>query len=392
MGITNGVIAVDSLRILHLCSDYAKQRLYAELFSNLSLKGLKQYVYIPVRSEEEIGKNRLLEVANIEFQYSNILKKYHRLLFRSKIRTIFKDINTYTDISKYSLVHAHFLYSDGAVARAIHKSTGVPYIVTVRNTDVNAFMKWRKDLRWICWDIIRNASQIIFLSPAYRRLVVKMVPGDIASKIENFSSVIPNGVDDLWFKEPDFTHRAQNASLRLLYVGDFSSNKNVLNTMKAARLVNDRFPITLTLVGGGGSDSDFISKLLLSPEWSFVTVVNRIEDRIALREIYRCHDIFVMPSFFETFGLSYIEALSQGLPVIHSKGQGIDGYFLEDNISQAVDPNSPAAIAGGILTLAGRLPALRRRCLQAVKRFTWDEISWSYSDIYRNAFLSSRIP
>jgi glycosyltransferase involved in cell wall biosynthesis len=384
MGIVNGLRRIDSQRILHLCSDYAKQKLYAELFSHLALKGLKQYVYVPVRSAGEIDKNRILEGANIEFQYSNILKKYHRLLFRSKIQTIFRDVNKYTDISKYSLVHAHFLYSDGAVARAINKSTGVPYIVTIRNTDVNAFMRWRKDLSWICWDIIQNASKIIFLSPAYRRLVLKMVPADIVLKIEKCSAVIPNGIDDFWLQEPELTEQAPDSPLRLLYVGDFSKNKNILNTVKAARIVNERLPITLTLVGGGGSDADSIAKSLLRPEWSFVTVVNRIENRIALLKTYRCHDIFVMPSFFETFGLSYIEALSQGLPIIHSKGQGVDGYFLENDISQAVDPNNPAAIADSILMLAMRLPDLRRKCLQVVKPFAWDEITRSYIEIYRD--------
>ena len=39
--------------------------------------------------------------------------------------------------------------------------------------------------------------------------------------------------------------------------------------------------------------------------------------------IYRENDIYVMPSIIETFGLVYAEAMSQGLPVIYTRGQGL---------------------------------------------------------------------
>lgn len=47
-------------------------------------------------------------------------------------------------------------------------------------------------------------------------------------------------------------------------------------------------------------------------------------------------DIFVMVSHSETFGLVYIEALSQGLPILYTRGQGIDGT-LKEKIGEAAD-------------------------------------------------------
>ena len=41
------------------------------------------------------------------------------------------------------------------------------------------------------------------------------------------------------------------------------------------------------------------------------------------------HQIFAMPSFNETFGLVYIEALSQNLPILYTKSEGIYKYFEE---------------------------------------------------------------
>ena len=44
-----------------------------------------------------------------------------------------------------------------------------------------------------------------------------------------------------------------------------------------------------------------------------------------------------MPSFPETFGLVYVEAMSQGLPIIYTKGQGIDGYFEDGKVGYPVN-------------------------------------------------------
>jgi len=44
-----------------------------------------------------------------------------------------------------------------------------------------------------------------------------------------------------------------------------------------------------------------------------------------------------MPSITETFGLVYAEALSQGLPVLYTRGQGFDRQFEEGEVGYAVD-------------------------------------------------------
>lgn len=374
-------VAVDNPGILHICSDYAKQRLYSELFSSLSALGMQQFVYVPVRSAVEIGKYRL-DDDELSFRYAQVLRKYHRLLFRLKISTVFDDINRNVDLEQFGLVHAHFLYSDGAVARAIQHRSGIPYVVSVRNTDLNFFMKWRPDLRRICWDILRHASKVSFLSPAYMERMSELVPAEIRDILRSKAIVIPNGLDSLWLEHGMNPERPVASTLRVLYVGDFSANKNILNTMKAVRLVSQEVPVTLTLVGGGGDQEEVLRQQLKSGAWPFVTHLDRIDDRLRMRDTFRSHDIFVMPSLLETFGLVYIEALSQGLPVVHSRGQGVDGYFPEGEIAASVDPHSPAAIAAGILALAKRLPATRPRCVAAATRFAWPDIAMRYQDLY----------
>lgn len=372
---------MQNLRVLHICSDYAKQRLYRNLVVALDGQKIEQIVYVPVRSEREINNNLPIECTDIQFRFAHVLRLYHRVFFRSKVAAVVADLMNNIDVEKCALIHAHFLFSDGAVARRLQRKFGTPYIVAVRNTDINVFMKYRPDLRWLCWDILRNAAQVVFLSPLYEAKLKGMVPPDLRADLDKKSRVIPNGLDHYWLENTNSEERFHN-ELRLLYVGDFSRNKNIMGSIEATGLLNEGTPTTLTLAGDGGDGEQMVDDLLAREECAFVSRIGRIDDHVQLRAIYGAHDILVMPSFFETFGVTYVEALSQGLPVVHSRGQGVDGYFPEGSVAEAVDPSDPVSIVEGIRKLSERLPGLREQCVHESQRFGWDLISGNYKDLY----------
>ena len=50
------------------------------------------------------------------------------------------------------------------------------------------------------------------------------------------------------------------------------------------------------------------------------------------------NDLFIMPSLNETFGLVFIEALTQNLPIIYTIHEGVYGYFEDNKYGVAVNP------------------------------------------------------
>ena len=128
--------------ILHICSGYSQQKLYRELILELSKNGIKQTVYVPVRSVSEIGKYDITGIGNVKVIYSHILFNKHRLLYYLKIRTVLADIEKHVYLNAIDIVHAHFLFSDGGVAYKIKSKYSIPYLATIRNTDVNVFFKY----------------------------------------------------------------------------------------------------------------------------------------------------------------------------------------------------------------------------------------------------------
>ena len=356
------------------------------MVTSLENSGLKaQFVYVPVRSNSELSARRNEKLSHTQYRISKVLHPHHRLFFRRKISAVASDLISAVRVGDYSLIHSHFLFSDGAVALQLNKTFGLPYVVAVRNTDVNVFLKYRPDLRSIGYEILRKASAIIFISPCYREHLFKKIPPQVVQRIDQKTHIVPNGISSFWLQEPLSLAPRPDTALRLLYVGDFSKNKNVPNTIRAAEMVREKMEVQLTLVGGGRSGSADVLSMLESGRYPWIDYRGRIDDKGELAAVYRAHDIFVMPSFKETFGVVYIEALSQGLPIVHSEKQGVDGYFEAGTVAEAAKPDDPQDIAQKIALLAGRLDEVRGLCHEQARRFDWNRVAATYLNIYRAA-------
>ena len=339
-------------------------------------------MFVPVRSAAELSRQPPDEPGVLTHTYRRTLRPFHRIFFRTKIRSIYQEMLRSIDVSQFELIHAHTLYSDGAVALRLQKRFNIPYVVAVRNTDLNVFTRFRPDLRWIAHATLREASRVVFLSPAYRKQFLSRLDRPLREEVERKSIVLANGLNSFWLETFSRPTRGSGSQLRILYVGQFSDNKNLHNVLRATALIARRTPVELTLVGGGGAGDGHIRKAIATERYPFARIHGRVDDPVELRSLYRDHDVFVMPSFKETFGVAYIEALSQGLPIVHSRGQGVDGFFPPGTVSEAVDPSSIDSIAKGIESLASRLERVRPVCVREARNFSWDSIALRYKELY----------
>jgi L-malate glycosyltransferase len=373
--------------ILHISNDFTYQHLYDQLVLHNSNHGMTQYIFSPIRLNSGSDWERP-NIRRAKFYIERIISPLHRIFFRRKISIIKRSIENKIDLECIDITHAHTLYSDGAVALRLKRLYGIPYIVAFRNTDLNAFMKYRPDLKLIGNDVIKEAEKIIFLSPVYRDKLCQQVSPFIREIINKNGVVVPNGVREGWLtnnpKSGDIIVNC-NKKIQILYVGDMSKNKNLLNLLESVYILSSSLSVHLTVVGGSEIDADN-NGLFNVLGRDMTTFLGRVEEESELRSIYREHDIFVMPSYTETFGIVYIEALSQGLPIVHSKGHGVDGLFKDNTVSEVADPYSPNDIARAVLTLLDRLctdKSLPSLCISESKRFNWEEISKKYVEIYR---------
>lgn len=337
------------MKILHLCSYYVGSKVYRNLFEELALKDevLTQNVFVPIRDVAQIGNNKT-EKAGIELHYVKCLSWATRCFFLIKLlilRGAFKRYQCQSDVlGLCDVVHAHTLYSDGYLAYVINRVYGTPYVITIRTTDVSVFEKYLPHWRLLTRRVIRNAKCLIFLSNGHRVRIEKTYAGDLPKLI-----FMPNGVDPYWIGHALLKKdRVRAGTTSAIYVGEISQNKNIekaIYAFFAGRYTNEaRF----TIIGGTYQAYKNVYAQLPDELLERVIFLERTEDKDLIRQHLRASDILIMPSVMETFGLVYLEAVSQCTPVVYSMGQGVDGLYPEGYIGFNCDPNEITSITAAI--------------------------------------------
>jgi len=369
--------------ILHLANDFNHTKVHKELYSHLDCLYIRQIVFIPLRKEQHIGDNHFDFVTNdSEFVYSDRLKKYHKFFFKNKISFLYNNLLKKINISKLSLSHATTLFSDGAIAYKLFKYHNIPYIVTVRNTDIFTFFKYRKDLIPLALKILYNASKIVFVSESNRRAFNNL--SFIKKHYSNFSprvEVINNGINNYWLSNKESYEKSNSLqNYRFLFIGRFDKNKNIENLiygMEKFMNYNKEVKLQLDVVGGNGAMHNKVVRLISSKKWiNFHGIIN---DKTELKKIFKSVDFFSLISFYETFGLVYLEALSQGKPILFTEGQGVDFTFVF-RVGEKVNPRSIDDISKKIkLLVDSKYQQINNIDFNV---FMWKNIAKKYSEIY----------
>ncbi len=369
------------MKILHINSYYLAGKFYKHLYDSQVKQSLDVSVYVPVPDNIDCDDRNYGAYTLISKNHTN----YDRFLFSLKHSKILKDIKQKYDIANFDIMHAHSLFSNGFIAYKLNIKYKVPYIVAVRNTDINVFFKRIVHLRKLGIKILKNASGIVFLSESYKDMTIReYVPDYLKSETLNKSIVLPNGIDEFWLKNINSSKKIlDKGEVNIIYAGAIDKNKNLISAVKAIDiLIRKGYKIKYTAVGKISNKSvyDCITK------YSFVKYISQ-QPKEELIKLYRGNDMFVMPSITETFGLVYAEAMSQGLPIIYSKGQGFDRQFDEGLIGYHVDCFNAEEIADKIEVILRNYQLISQNCIKLCKKFDWETIAQKYKNIYENIIL-----
>lgn len=215
------------MKIVHICSYFNTSSLYKNYFEELKNKKIEQEVFIPIYKKKDIvpkeyGTVQKKEISSeyLEYHYEEILNSKDRffLLYRTKkiSQQVLKQLNPGSE----DILHAHSLFANGGVCHFIKKKTKSNYIVSIRQTDLKVYKNLRI-YRGFAKSIIKEASKVVFISHSLKTNFLKMIKDEkLKNFIENKSIVIPNGINDKWFKEGVRIKREfEQESIRFLYQG-----------------------------------------------------------------------------------------------------------------------------------------------------------------------------
>ncbi len=361
------------MKILHINSYYVTNNMYTQMYDRQIKRGNDVTAYLPAPKGTSIQRPAY---AQISVNHG----KYDRIIFHLKHKKILKDAKKRFKNGNYDIMHSHSLFSNGYIALKLKKEFGYPYITAVRKTDLNTFFRYMPHLRPLGYEILKNADRVIVIAEALKRTMFeKYIPDSIKEEIEKKTLVIPNGIDDFWHKNmrTDKKEAPKGKRLRIVTASSISYNKNQTTVCRAlAKMVDMGYDIEYHTVGK--IQSKRIYKAIM--KYPFVKYHSHMTKE-GLKDLYNDMDIFVMLSHGETFGLAYAEAMSQGVPVIYTKGQGFDGWFAEGEIGFAVKANDENGLIEAIEKTVNNYEQMSMNCPKGASRFSWDVFVKQYDDI-----------
>lgn len=159
--------------------------------------------------------------------------------------------------------------------------------------------------------------------------------------------LLQNAIDLKRFEKPvDFVRESDNSMFKLISIGRLDKNKNHQFLIDVVlELKNRKIPIHLTIVGEGNQRSalqEKITRLDLSNQISLVGSQERVEAFLWNTDLY------VHGAITEGFGLTLIEAMSCGLPVVCTDGKGNRDLIQEGENGFMVGERNPKLVADKI--------------------------------------------
>lgn len=362
------------MNLLHICCNLAGSTVFPQLFTALKDAGLTQTVFVPEKREGDMGKN-LPE--GVTTHYRLTVKKSDAIFFFRKAQRSVPEIEKTVQMDAIHLIHAHTLFTDGSIAYALHRRYGTPFIVTLRYSDMAAIWRYMPHLRPMARRILRAASRVVFLSEAARESVLaSWLNEKDRAAIAPKTAVIPNGISPAWLTGAPKT--APHTPAVVGFAGLMNNRKRPLDALHAVHAASDAgVPCVMRACGAGPLEGEFTAALREGDAY-----VGRISGMDAMKDFYAQCDLLLVPSEAETFGMVYLEAMSQGVPVLYTRGQGFDGQFPEGAAGFSVACGDISEQAQRIKDCLDGYAERSARCIHLAQAYAWPLVADKWLALY----------
>lgn len=366
------------MSVLHICCNLAGSTVFPQMFEALRAAGLEQTVFVPEKHAGNIGKNAPEGVPAV---WAQTVRPSDALLFFRKAQRSVPAIERDVDLRGVTLVHAHTLFTDGGIANALYRRRGIPYVVTLRYSDIEVIWRWEPHLRPMARRILADARRVIFLSSSARDKVLSAwLRGGAREAVAAKAAVIPNGILPGWL---DGTPRtAPGDPVRVGFAGRMNRRKRPLDALGAVHAASDAGGRRYVLRAcGEGPLRERLEQALRPGDES----LGRVQGMEAMKRFYAGCDVLLVPSSAETFGMVYLEAMSQGVPVLYTRGQGFDGQLPEGEAGYAVVCGDIAQQAQALERILQGYAQRSARCIGRAQAYAWPTVAQRWLALYRAA-------
>jgi len=284
---------------------------------------------------------------------------FHYKLY-NKLRPVIKDCD---------LIITQNLFPDAILGFWIHKKTGLPYIVNLRGPISKYFIHLP-----VIKSVFSKANKVITASPTYYN--------KFKNKIE--IDFLPHPVDDIFFKDLKKTYNYPS----LISVCRLMKLKNLDYVIHALfKLKNKGYKFDYTIIGDG-EELPKLKKLVTQMELDKEIIFKGwIDNKNETIKLLSKSNIFVMPSYPETLGRSFLEAAALKCLCIGHEKTGVDGLFINNESALFVNKKSLAPTLENIFSSFSekKLSIYTDSAYKIVEKINWKSIGKKYSSTYKKS-------
>lgn len=300
----------------------------------------------------------------------------------------------------YDIVHANFWMS-GMTARELKRRFDIPFVITfhalgkVRRQyqgENDGFANERLEIEE---SLVAEADRVIAECPQDEIDLMTMYGAD-----PQRLSMIPCGYDPNECAPRDQAQARERLGLPqdraiVLQLGRLVPRKGIDNVIRSLSCVRDAVPNAMLVVVGGDSDEP---DPVATPEIARLTSIAHAEGvadavrfvgrrpRTELKDWYAAADVFVTTPWYEPFGITPVEAMACGTPVIGAQVGGIQYTVADGDTGLLVPPNDPEALAAATTRILTDRDLSARLAVGGIRRagdlFTWDCVVDLIDELY----------
>lgn len=278
--------------------------------------------------------------------------------------------------STYDVIHAHdwMTFQAGVMAKA---ATGAPLVLHVHSTEYDRSV-YQIDTRIFELEKkgLEKADAVVTVSDRVKKILTKKY-GLKASKVQ----VVYNAIAGTEIKNKR-TPRSIKEAPKVLFVGRLTEQKGPSRFLDIVLELSRQFPeATFTVAGDGHLRSELEAKAEQLRIGKKVKFTGFLSHTRALKAM-STHDLLLMPSLAEPFGLVALEGALAGLPVIISKEAGVAELVKSIKTIPYWDTHTWIKEAASMLDKPSKATQYMKRLNTEVRRLNWKLVGEQVKDIY----------
>lgn len=327
--------------------------------------------YFPIQSKI-LSKSIINRVFGkyLKYRFLNYLAFLNKIIVENNIQIVeipdYQEIffDTYHELIEYKLPVPIVVKTHGSYS----------YISTLKGNNLDEMLTWKEK------SLYNSSSAIICLSQFSRKSISDLYGLENSNKMIN----IPHGI-----VMDEAQTLVDPPSIRIIFAGSLTATKGIFQLINAWNIVLKNSKMDLQLdIYGKYNDNIIASLISLIDKANMKTIhFHGHVDKLVLEQAYQKAYVAVLPSYFETFGMVAIEAMSNHCPVIFTNRTS-GPEIIQDGINGfLIDPENPKQIAERIIELINN-PDLRRKLASNAyktvsEKFDIDLVVKRHIDLYR---------